>query len=278
MLTLTSYERMRRYLSDEQDDLLTDSEAFRRVILGWIYSLSKEIEIYLNRTLDSGTQTEYFNLRDGRRKFWISAPPITAITSVYEDELGLWEGSESEITDCTYTPDGKAVVLPYRLFYDAPRGLRIIYTGGLASSGVQSVYAVSDGSGFSAGNYIKGSTSDAMGIIRSASAASLTVEILRGRFEADETIAEYSDEGDTATGDSTTISSITSRALAESYEDIVRATEMEIRYRWKHKSDFELVGNTRDGVNLRRRGDTSQLQFTPEVLNILKYYRLPFFV
>lgn len=276
MLQLSSYTRIRQYLGNQVDEVLTASYNLQREINNWIVSVSKQIETYLNRNLEIASYTEYFDINYNQTEFFLQAYPATTLTSVYEDTTGLWDGTdESEITDCYFGVNNYSVHLPYTLSYRCKKGLRIIYTGGLASSGVRSVFAITPSGSFTTGYYVLGATSGAMGIVRVASTSSITIEVLSGIFEAEETITEYSDaDFTTASGTTATLDSVTSRGIAEAYPDLVRTCEMQIRYNYKHKHDFELTGTNRDGTNTRRQPDIAwNAPLQEEVMHILLPYR-----
>jgi len=274
MLQLTSYNRMLRYLSAVAGSPLTDSKAQKQMIVNWILTSSKQIEKYLKRELSIGNYIEYFNIQSEKDiQFYVKSYPIITLTDVYEDSTGKWDTSESEITDCIINKDSNGFILPVNPSILGLKTLRIRYTGGMAYYGVLSVFELSTIVGtLSVGSFVVGGTSEAVGIIKAISGTSLTVEILYGIFEALETLTEYSDEELTTIGDASAIlSSITKQSLVEQYPDIVRACEIQVRYYWKHKDDFEISSTQKDGTN-QRYSDNKRSPLTYETRNLLTDY------
>ena len=274
MLQLTSYNRMLRYLSAVAGSPLTDSKAQKQMITGWILAASKQIENHLGRSLLIGSYTEYFNtITEKDIQFYVKAYPITTLTDVYIDGEGKWTGSESEVADCIINKDSNGVVLPSAPAILGLKSHRVRYVGGLASYGVKSVFTLSSSTGtWTANQFVYGSTSEAVGIIKSLSGTSLTVENLYGIFEAGETLTEYTDEDLTTIGDaSATLSTISSQSLVEQYPDIVRAAEIQVRYYWKHKDDFEVTSTQKDATNQRVTFDKKSA-LTKEVMDLLENY------
>lgn len=274
MLQLTSYERMRRYISDVPGTALTDSISAKREIVNWIASVSHQVEQYLDRYLQVASYTEYFDVGNGVREFFTKGTPITTLTSVKEDSTGLWDGSESTIDDCFVGPNNNSIILPLSLPYAEKKSLQVIYTGGLASHGVRSTFSVANITNFSVGKYAV-SDNDALGIIKTIGALSITIEVIYGIFSAGDTINQYDDEGTTLSSPAATtlISSVTSQSLCESYPALTRAAEIQVRHYWKHKSDFELSSTNKDGTNIKRQGDSLQLPFIQEVMSLLSPFR-----
>ena len=252
-MNLTSLRRVRTFVVGEQSDLLTSSLNNNRLLEMWISGVSGMIERYLDRSLKSQAYTEYFSLTPGRVRFWVKGTPVTTLTSVYEDPEGLWEGNESQITDPFTDEYGNSVNIPFALSYEGVKAIRIIYTGGLATHPVNSTYAVTTSDSFSAGNFVIGSTSGAVGVVVSEASGSLTIEDYYGEFIVGETLTEYTGEDATgATGSTATLDSVTTASLLRSYPELVMGAENQIRYMWKHTTDFENDGTNRDGATLRR--------------------------
>jgi hypothetical protein len=124
------------------------------------------------------------------------------------------------------------------------------------------------------GKFITGTTSEAVGIVKAATATTITVEILYGIFEAGEALAQYDLEDLSGSSTATaTLSAITQQALAETYPDIVRACEIQVRHYWKHKDDFELSSTSKDGTNQRQLSQQDRNPLTAEVMALLTPYR-----
>jgi len=277
-LQLTSFERMRRYFAAMgQDPYASNPQAERELTL-WIGPVSDKIEQYCNRTFLSASRTEYFDVTYNRDEYWVDSPPVTTLTSVYQDTSGLWDGGESEITDCHAGAQGLSVVLPWRFTWTARNALRIIYTGGLATSGVRSVFVTASASGaFVPGQYVRGGTSMAIGVVRVWSTPNLTVEVANGVFEVGETLTQYATQYDVETapvaGVTATLSSKSTTALCEAHPAIAAAAEAEIRFMAKHRLDFETTGTNADQTTLRRgSADKRGYPLQPETMDLLSQY------
>jgi hypothetical protein len=147
----------------------------------------------------------------------------------------------------------------------------------MAAHPVQSTFAVSSPTGtWTAGEYVVGGTSGAHGKVVSATGtpvSSIVVANLYGVFEASETITEYDTESSQGSEDGTaTIDSITAQSLAEAYPDITRACEMQIRYMWKHKHDFENNTTSPEGT-VRRNPEEAEGELQPEVKALLRRHQ-----
>lgn len=251
-MLLSSVRRLRGSAVGISEDPFTDTPKNNRLLSMWLMAVSGQIEKYLDRELYIQARTEYFDMASGKTKFWIKAPPITTLTSVYEDPDGLWAGDESEIDDVFSDSDAKAAIIPYPLEWEGIKGIRVIYTGGLAYHAVNSVWTVSASKSFVAGRYIIGGTSNAVGWVVSYSGTTLTVENYYGIFQAGETITQHAQEnGSDATSETDTITSIDRTSLAEGYPDIVQACEMQIGYMRRHTTDIENRGTNKDGKTTR---------------------------
>lgn len=275
MLQLTSYDRMRRYICNSAGEALTDTKAQKQAIVNWITAASKQIETYLNRNMAYTAYIEYFDTpKETFQEFFVGAPPVSSLTDVYLDPDGEWDGDESEVTDCFVGSNGDSVVLPIEPAALGKRTHRVRYVGGMALYGTRSVFTISGSSGtWTVGSFVYGGTSEAVGILKAATATSLTVEILYGIFQAGEALTEYSDEDLTTVGDaSATLSAVAYPSLAEQYPDIVRAAEIQVRHYWKHKDDFEASSAQRDGTN-QRYGSERRPILLSEAMNLLAPYR-----
>lgn len=245
---------MIRYLAGEGDANLSDTHYNKRDILTQITTVSKNIEEYLDRDLLSGSKTEYFDVGYNQLMYYVKSPLISAVTSVHEDFSGLFDGSESEITNEDYiiNKDNNGVRLLQSIEYIADKALKIVYTGGLASHCARSTFVLSalTGSGTIVGSYLIGGTSLAVGKIISYLSTSYVVEVLYGIFETGESIVvNASEDGSTSNLYTGSIVSKSSTALCESYPDIVAAAEIEIRFRKKHKHDYENSSTNKESTS-----------------------------
>lgn len=277
-MMLTSYDRMIRYLGAGGSSL-SDNRFNKQIITNWIQSTSKQIEKYCNREFLISSYTEYFDtIKSNYIEFRVSRYPIVTLTDVYIDCTGEFNGSESEIDDCITNKHSSSVILPYDPPVLGYKTLRIRYTGGLAYSATMSLYTVAITGSWTIGNFVIGNTSGAVGILKAQTATTFTIEILYGSFEAGETLAEYTDEDITnATGNTATVTTIDRHSLFELYPDIIRAAEIQIRYYWKHKDDFELSGTNKDGTNIRNTNRHSIMTafnpLTDECMSMLAPYK-----
>jgi hypothetical protein len=248
-MMLSSYDRLLRYCVGQGATVLTNNDINKRDLMMWLPSVSAQIEKFLNRSLHIESRTEYFDVDYERKEYYPKANPITTLTSVYSDAGGEWDGSEAEISDCYIGRDGNSVVLPNAEPFIAKKGLRIIYTGGLATTATRSVYAISGSAGtWTAGQYVFGGTSYAVGKVVSATATVLTADVLYGVFEAGEALTEYTTEAGATAGDATaTLASVTTAALCESYPDIVTACEIQVRHMWANKTRLDVSSVSKDG-------------------------------
>ncbi len=119
-----------------------------------------------------------------------------------------------------------------------------------------------------------------MGIVRAttvaAGAGTLTVEVLYGVFQAAETLTEYDSESAVGTSDgSATLASKTTTAVCEAYPEITLAAEMQIRYLYKRKWEYENSGTQRDGATQRNTPTLSSPEpiLQPEAMALLQNHR-----
>jgi hypothetical protein len=274
VLLLTSYERMIRYLSAINGSSLTDTRGQQQMIVNWIATASKQIENHLKRWLKIDSYTEYYDTLKGNEvSLLVRGFPITTLSDVYCDPEGKYDGGEFEIENCIPNARNSGFVLPYAPPAKGYKTIRVRYMGGMAYHGTRSIFTCDITGTWNVGNFAIGGTSGAVGIIKVVTLMTLTIEILYGIFELSETITEYTDEGITTIGDATAeITVITQQSLVEQYPDIVRACEMQVRYYWKHKDDFELESTNRDATN-RKISERRPTPLTDETMAMLEPYR-----
>lgn len=275
MIYLSSYQRLRRYVG--QATLITDNNQNKRDLLVWLSIVSAQVEKYLNRTILSQSRTEYFDVGYVQKEFFPKAIPVSSITSVKSDSSGLYNGSEYSLGTTEYFigAESRSVVLPYGVGWVAPKGLQLIYTGGLCSHAVNSVFAITATGTWVINNYCEGQTSGAVGILKAVSATSLTVEVLYGVFEVGETLHHHtSEDGSDSTSITAVLDSKTSTALCESYPDITGAVELQNRYMWQNKMLFESQSVGTDGKSMRSNNQQSIINILqPEAIALLDMYR-----
>lgn len=265
---LTSIERLLFYTG------LNDTLSNRRELQSWMHAASNAIRRYLDREVFIVSRLQYWNTIYKKQEYFFKAYPIIEINQVDYDDSGEFNGLQQTISSDYYHIGGSynSLVLDWD-FQNVKRGLRVTYSGGLAYHPTNSEFETSGLAGsFTAGNYVSGSTSGAYGKVVSYSDDVLTINVLDGIFETGDLVTEYSDSTlETTAGASATIDSANRRALCEAYMDITRACEVQVRYMWKHKDDFENNSTQQTGESIRRSyGVTYDLE--PEARMLLDPY------
>src|SRR6056297_928760 len=268
---LTSVERMLFHIDPEHSLGLTVTA--QRQVQAWIHSVSANVKRYLDKEIFIKDRTEYFDTIYDKYEYKTYTSPIWSITSISTDQSGEFDGTETTVHPDSYFigTDQDTVVMDDIAFVNAKRALKIVYSAGMAYHPVNSIYDIDNN--FTPGNYVIADLSGAMGKVISTDASSVTIEVLTGVFYIDDTLTEYQDlTNQIATGETGQIDGIESRALCESYPDIVEATEMQIRYMQQHRDDFENSGTSREGETIRR-SDRSPAMLQAEVRMMLDPYR-----
>ena len=268
---LTSTERALFHIDPATS--LGNTVLAQRQVQALVHSVSAQVTKFLDKEIFIKSYTEFFDTIYDKWSYKTAVSPVWSITSVETDQSATFDGSESTVNSSNYFistyQDG--VVVDGVSFDNAERALKIVYSGGMAYHPVNSVFVITNS--FTADNYVIGGTTGAMGRVVSADATTATIEVLTGVFEAGELLTEYEDlTNQISTGEDGTIDSVTSRALAESHSDITEAVEMQIRYMYQHKDDFENSGTTSEGETIRR-SDGSPAKLQAEVRMILDPYR-----
>lgn len=279
-MLLTSIRRVRTHVMGMQSPPLTTSNDNDRLLKMWIVTVSRMIERYLDRELEIGAYTEYFTLSSRRKQFWTKATPIITLTDVYVDLEGLFTGRESIIPLCFVDEYQTSVRFPYAYWMEwtGVKSIRVRYTGGLAYHAVNSVFtmAAAPTGAWAAGKYVAGASSGACGVVvgYDAGTLALTVENYYGAFTAGETLNQTDAENSGSATASAAIAAIARQSLAEVAPEIVSAAEAQIRYMWKHTSDFENVGSVKDGTTTREALTiTHEWPLLAEVRDLLGPYR-----
>lgn len=291
-MNLTSLARVKNALGINSED---EDGTLSRLIL----AASNQITRWLKRAnaIQLVSRTEYFSPTAGQMVVYPAAYPIASVTSVYTDSTGAFSGSETLIaaTDYFIGEDGRSIVFKPGIVYSNsetydsrfavfPHSLRIIYTGGLAASGVNSSWTKSADAGgtLAVGNFIQGESTKSVGLITARAAGTISYDCIFGAFEA-ETITEYANlinskagitKLDAPTGVTATLTASTSLSLAETYPDLVEACEMHIRYNRANRDSFDNINVIQDGVTKVSRGDLQKDYFSlPEVRSLLTYHK-----
>lgn len=272
-MNLTSWQRLRHMIGGNTP--LKDDAINKRRFLNYIPAISRRIEEFLNRDLEIVSHTEYFDVLPLTSEYFTQSFPITTITSLESDSTGLYEGSETSEVDYYTGKNATSIVLDTSAT-PSLKGLKIVYTSGLATSGTKSQYTLENLGAQEpvVGNYIEGNDTGSMAIVSAwvAGTKLLTIDLLYGIFDVGESFTLRATETGTAivngTGD---IASKDVLSLAETYTDIVTACELEIRYMDDNRSSFETQANFR---NQQTKVDmTRTYDLLPEVRSLLEPYR-----
>lgn len=274
-MQLTSYERMRRYISDANGSILADNAKNKRDLLSIIGGVSATIEKELRRETHIEERTKYLDMEYERREYFLPAYPVMSISMVSIDLDAKFDSTTYELTTDEYAIgcDSNSLIImePPNLQYEN-RSMKVVYTGGLAYDPVKSIFAVGSVSGvFTEGTYAIGQTTYAVGLVRSVSGTAYTTEVLYGIFEVGETIKNHTlEDGSDTSSTSAVILSKTQTALCEAYPDLALAAEMQVRLYWSHKYDFEYSNFTKDSSTKRM---TSESGLLPEVEDKLQPFK-----
>jgi len=284
MLQLSNLNRLRAFCAGKSTtpiaSNLATGVANTRLLSMWLASTSQQIEDWLNRDIQIASYTEYFDISMDVSQFFIKGAPIVSITTVKEDPSGQFDGDESTLasgSEYYIGPDSRSVVLDIPRSWEKERGLQVVYTGGLAYHGTQSIMNITGLVGVpTARKVVIGGTSGAVATVVSYDAGNsrLTVDSYYGTFQAGETLTEYDNDVDlTASGVSCVFATMYRQALSESHPKLVTACEMQIRFNWKHGTDFEDSAMSKDntviGSDIR-----TDIAIRPEVLNMIRNYRI----
>ncbi len=108
-----------------------------------IAAVSKDAETYLERTILTGTYTEYFDVEIHDQLFSLNAYPVTSITGVWND--ADWDfGSSTAVGSSWYhmNPVHDALFIDRYVLISGHQALKVTYVGGMAdeTSTFQSKY------------------------------------------------------------------------------------------------------------------------------------------
>jgi hypothetical protein len=273
MFALSSVERLRRFVGQ------SSSTTNDRLLLQYLGAVSRNIASFCCRDFQLASHTEYFDTSPETLEYFLKGFPVSAITSTYYDSTGMFDGGESELDDSHPGAAARSVVL----MTDQPaalRGLRVIYTGGLAAHGTRNTLALTGVTGtFVAAYFVKGSISGASGIIYATTAATpISIDVLAGAFEVGDVLSMQTSEGGTnVAGVSATVSAVAAAALCELYPDLALACESEVKYWVTHKDFLESTQATTT-PNFRQTGSVQTKSVirpeTRSLVNSFKAYHL----
>lgn len=273
-MKLTSYERMRRYLAAEGNSNLTDNVYHRRDLQQQIAGVSVLIENTLARELEYKYREEYLDILDKNQEiFFVKAYPIASISYCQYDSSGYHTTTPTVLTDDEYYIGASEDYIQIDTVrgFETKRALKIGYTGGLATHGYISQYTLASISGsIIPDTFVIGNSSGAGGIVKAVDGSVIEAEILYGVFDEGESLHFHANEDESdLSGVTATLQNKDKLCLAESHPAITLATEIETRYRWKHKHDYENISTNKDSTN-RRTDNRYSLQ--PEAMHLLSKY------
>lgn len=254
-MLLTSYERAKRFLCVE------DSAKNRNVINQYIYGISAQIENYLDRQFLKQEYTEFHNIFEGEREFWLKAVPVNSITSISVDPTGEFTGSETPLSNSYIGSTETSIVLQYAQI-PAKRGLKIIYDGGVSTTTSLASMTLTSVIGAIAVNQFVETILGAGGLVKSYNSISkeITIDVLFGAFNVGDTlIFRANEDSGTIPSLSAVIQSKQVTSLVELLPNIALAVEVQMRYNVKTVTDFE--NKTVDQDSVSRRDTQTELTF-----------------
>lgn len=122
-MNLVDLPRVKAYLdltSNDNDALLDDL----------ISGVSDQIERYLGRGIELKSRTEVFDLEDYQDRLFLSAFPVTTVTSVKYDITGVFSSGD---VSGYYTNKATGVIRLPSSYDEATYAMQVVYTGGLAA-------------------------------------------------------------------------------------------------------------------------------------------------
>lgn len=291
-MDLTSLRRVKYTLGITK----ADEDSLLSALVG---SASREIAYWLRRVdrdggdgLELKSRIEYIDPRPNQRRFYPWVYPIQSVTALWGDSLGRYEGLEQQVDPSNYLIDSdkRSIVLQWQPFWPqpgfvpTPRTLRLTYVAGLAADPVLSVWTKSldTGGSLTAGNVVRGDLTGSLGYTVAVSAGSIAIECLSGKFQEGEIVREYSRldgsmlDGGTkqATGITATLTTCTSRSLAESHPALVLACDRHIAHWKQNRDDFDnLTVNENGATRFSRMDMMIEYDFLPEIKSLLAPYK-----
>lgn len=274
------------------------------VLARLVGAASSQIVTWLRRQDQSGSdaiqlesRTEFIDPTPGQRSLYPRAYPITSVTSIYTDATGKYDPALTDMTeidadDYLIGSDRRTIsflTLPTLPDYGSslptvPRGVRLIYTAGLAADPVVSAWTKSADTGgtLTVGKYVQGGTSLSLGYITARAAGTISLECLSGAFLAGETLTEFSAVSSSAqdagvlnpTGVTCTLTACTAPSLSDTDPALVEACEMHVRFLLTNRTKFENLTVSENGATMTSRADLLKVyDFLPEIKSLLESYR-----
>lgn len=272
MLLLSSFDRAFRFACVE------DTPKNRRFITQYIYSVSQQIQDYLDTEFALEQRIEFFNIEGTEREFWLGAIPITILTEVSSSFDGLFDASSFVLSDPYIGKDGNSVVIQFTEVR-GKKTIRVTYTGGVATTATISTFAINSIIGsFLVGKFARGIDSGAVGIIKKFSSTSIDIDNLYGVFGLEKITMQTTEGGDDVPGIEATITSITNQSFAEQLPEVTQAVDIQIAYNLRVKDTIELKSINKDKTVRRDdklpmevQGQYANLQ--PEVTSLIQKHR-----
>ena len=139
-LDMTTLARVKVLAQGIGSDTDYDTEIDR-----WIDQISAAAEKYMNRVALAAAQTEYFDIRNGQRVFFVRAVPVTTWTAVNNDTDRSF-GSDTVVDSSGYATTDDIGKVEFDGFDPVfgPKALKITYTGGMAADVTAFVAAFPD--------------------------------------------------------------------------------------------------------------------------------------
>lgn len=109
--------------SGTSDDILLNSIAL---------AVSRYVEKYLGREIETKQRTEYFDVEPGQALFHVKAFPVTAC-AVYNDTYRAFT-TAVPTTNYTYLGEWGQIIVDQYTLESGAKVLKVVYTGGIAAS------------------------------------------------------------------------------------------------------------------------------------------------
>lgn len=146
MMDLTTIARMNAVIAPAAT---LSGQPSQTLVSQLITSVSYLVQQYLDRQVQSGSQTQYFDVDDGDQVFQLNAYPVSAVASVYYDYQQAWATAtllqSTTYASPLYDPTGRMIFYspfqPGRKLFNA---LKVSYTGGMAADTTSFVTAYPD--------------------------------------------------------------------------------------------------------------------------------------
>jgi hypothetical protein len=297
-MQLSTIRRLRAHVFGAQSAPMAAKPDNDRLLIMWLQAISDMIEKYLDRDLQNQAYTELFPVKRTQTKFPLRAFPVTGINSILFDPFGKFEevydddgNLSGDLSEYSMLDErGSSVILNAALNYDGPRALKVSYVGGLTETVATSKISLGKElvspplNSWKAGDWAK-ADNGAVGIVTDVSLdesgnggwlPTLTVEDYYGTWEKGSNVQRWTSETEYNSDhvESGVIFGVPQQSLIQLAPAIVMAAETQIRYMWKHTTDFENIGSNKDGGSSRRTTSplTRPWSLLPEVEMLLQPY------